>query len=259
MSSTQATPIVDAEAIEEPGTDLAPVEQQASTTLFRTDDPVEVIERAGRAADALKSVLVRQGLTQNIQGKDYVRVEGWTTLGSMLGVVPVCTWTKEIPNGWEARVEARTLDGRVIGAAEAQCSRDEKMWAKRDAYALRSMAQTRATSKALRAPLGFIVTLAGYEATPSEEMPREAAPPAAPAEPRGVTGIGPTATKQLTDQYARYEEAGLTYERLEMQAAAVGGELDTSGEGSIWKLLTRDQGLALYEWMQAEIDSTVSA
>jgi hypothetical protein len=33
------------------------------------------------------------------------------------------------------------------------------------------MAQTRATSKALRVPLGFIVVLAGYEATPEEEMP----------------------------------------------------------------------------------------
>jgi hypothetical protein len=35
------------------------------------------------------------------------------------------------------------------------------------------MAQTRATSKALRQPLGFVMTLAGYAATPAEEMPRE--------------------------------------------------------------------------------------
>ena len=31
------------------------------------------------------------------------------------------------------------------------------------------MAQTRSTSKALRLPLGFVVALAGYEATPAEE------------------------------------------------------------------------------------------
>ena len=36
------------------------------------------------------------------------------------------------------------------------------------------MAQTRATSKALRQPLGFIVQLAGFDPTPAEEMPREA-------------------------------------------------------------------------------------
>jgi hypothetical protein len=33
------------------------------------------------------------------------------------------------------------------------------------------MAQTRAASKALRQPLGFVVVLAGYEATPADEMP----------------------------------------------------------------------------------------
>ena len=37
------------------------------------------------------------------------------------------------------------------------------------------MAQTRATSKALRLPLGFVMTLAGLEATPAEEMPQDAA------------------------------------------------------------------------------------
>ena len=33
------------------------------------------------------------------------------------------------------------------------------------------MAQTRATSKALRQPLGFVITLAGFDPTPAEEMP----------------------------------------------------------------------------------------
>ena len=35
------------------------------------------------------------------------------------------------------------------------------------------MAQTRAGAKALRMPLGFVVHLAGYEATPAEEMETE--------------------------------------------------------------------------------------
>jgi hypothetical protein len=38
------------------------------------------------------------------------------------------------------------------------------------------MAQTRATSRAIRLKLGYIVTLAGYEATAAEEMPREEEP-----------------------------------------------------------------------------------
>lgn len=166
-----AEEVVDAEVV---GHELVP-QAQASATLFRTDDPVQVIEKASAVADALKNVLQKQGLTKNIQGRDHVLVEGWTTLGSMLGVVPVVEWTRPLDDGqgWEARVEARTLDGRVVGAAEAECTRGEKTWQSRDDYALRSMAQTRATSKALRGPLGFIVTLAGYDATPSEEIPAQ--------------------------------------------------------------------------------------
>ena len=138
--------------------------------IFGVSEPTEVLEKAGAVATALKAVIVRQGMTSNIQGKDYVRVEGWTTLGSMLGVFPVLAWTRAVERGWEARVEAKTLTGAIVGAAEAQCLRDEKQWSNREDFALRSMAQTRATAKALRMPLGFVMTLAGYEATPAEEM-----------------------------------------------------------------------------------------
>jgi len=158
--------VIEAEVVE--STELAPVDQ--SVTLFRSDDPVEVLARATRTADALKDVISQRGLTTNIQGKQHVQVEGWQTLGSMLGVTPVCVWTRPLDNGWEARVEARTLDGRIVGAAEAMCTRSERMWSKRDDYALRSMAQTRATSKALASPLRFVITLAGYQGTPAEEM-----------------------------------------------------------------------------------------
>ena len=54
-------------------------------------------------------------------------------------------------------------DGRVVGAAESECSRAERRWKTADPYAIRSMAQTRAIGRALRAPLGQIVVLAGYE------------------------------------------------------------------------------------------------
>jgi len=145
----------------------------APSTLFGSSNPGDVIDRSIAVATALAAVLKKQKLTSNIQGKDYVRVEGWTLLGSMLGVFPVCEWTRKLDNGWEARVEARTLSGAVVGAAEAECLRSERRWGKPDTddYAIRSMAQTRATAKALRQPLGFIVALAGYEVTPAEEIP----------------------------------------------------------------------------------------
>lgn len=167
--------VVDAEVVDEAGTELE-VHQDHSATLFRTDDPVQVLEKATRTADALAKVIKSRKLTSNIKGKEHVKVEGWQTLGSMLGVTPVCVWTRQIDNGWEARVEARTLDGRVVGAAEAMCLKSEGRWRSADDYAVRSMAQTRATSKALASPLRFVVTLAGYEGTPAEEMPSDPNP-----------------------------------------------------------------------------------
>lgn len=146
------------------------------TAIFGTSEPVEVLQKAQAIATALKAVVKSQGLITNIQGKEYPRCEAWTTLGSMLGVFPVLEWTRKLDNGWEARVEAKTLTGAVVGAAEAECTRDEKSWANRDDFALRSMAQTRATAKALRMPLGFVMTLGGFEATPAEEMTFDSTP-----------------------------------------------------------------------------------
>lgn len=146
--------------------------------LFGTADPDEVIASATAKAKALANVVKQQQLAVRISGREHVRVEGWTLLGSMLGVFPVCVWTRKLEDGWEARVEARTLTGQIVGAAEAECLRSESTWKSRDDYALRSMAQTRATSKALRQPLGFVMTLAGFDATPLEEIPTSAPEPA---------------------------------------------------------------------------------
>jgi hypothetical protein len=171
------TEIIEGDAAEV-GTDLEPARPPG--TLFHTDDPVVVLERAARVADALKGVIVTQGLFKQINGKPHVFVEAWATCGAMLGLTSYVVWSRPIgeatPAGhdWEARVEVRALDGRTVGAAEAMCTRAESKWRARDDYAVRSMAQTRATSKAFRGPLGFIVTLAGYSATPAEEMPADA-------------------------------------------------------------------------------------
>lgn len=152
---------------------LPEVIQPQSVNLFGTQSPTEVIKSATEVAEVLKDVLVKQQLISNIKGREHVKVEGWTLLGTMLGVFPVNVWTRKLDDGWEARVEARTLSGAVVGAAEAECLRSENTWKSRDDYALRSMAQTRATSKALRQPLGFVVSLAGFDPTPAEEMPRD--------------------------------------------------------------------------------------
>src|SRR5215831_12437179 len=177
----------------------------AIATLFHSEQPDEIITKVAETANALAAVITKQKLSVSISGRKYVRVEGWTLLGTLCGVFPVLAWTRRLENGWEARVEARTLSGAIVGAAEAECLRSERSWATRDDYALRSMSQTRATSKALRGPLGFVVSMAGFDATPYEEMPPpeatvvEAASTAhvavsgsAPASANAAAGAAPT-------------------------------------------------------------------
>lgn len=136
--------------------------------------PELVIATGTRIANELKQVVIRQKLFSNISGKNYVRVEGWNTLGALMGILPREEYVKEIDNGYEAKVQLiRTSDGVVIGGASAICTREEKNWITRDAYAVRSMAITRATGKAFRLGFSWIMKLAGFQVTPLEEMPAE--------------------------------------------------------------------------------------
>ena len=132
---SEALAIQDAEVVE-----VEPV-PSTSMTLFGTDDPVAFIERATSAAQALAKVVTDQELYKQIGKNKHVFVQGWTLLGSMLGVFPVCVWTRKLEDGWEARVEARTRSGEIVGAAEAECLRSESKWKNSDDYAIRSMAQ----------------------------------------------------------------------------------------------------------------------
>ena len=178
-------------------TELAVYEQSSPPTLFGTDNATAIIASATDKATALADVIKKRNLYSNIEGKEYVRVEGWTLLGTLMGVFPSCVWTRKLEDGWEARVEARTLNDKLVGAAEAMCTRDEPNWKSRKDYALRSMAQTRATAKALRLPLGFIMALAGYEPTPAEEMERESVQ--APPRPTPPQRPEPALRERLSD------------------------------------------------------------
>jgi hypothetical protein len=155
--------------------ELATIETQ-DIAWFR-GDPAERIQHMRETA-AILAGIIKDHWTVKIQGRDYVLIEGWTTLGAMVGVHPFLEWSRPVSDetgkhvGWEARVLARkdrTLE--VVSAAEAQCLSTEQNWKGRDDYAIRSMAQTRAQAKALKSPLMMIISLAGFETTPAEEMP----------------------------------------------------------------------------------------
>ena len=184
---TEAAPaeVIDADT----STELDVYESPPANLFAR--DPEMALARMAELATPLADVIEAKKLYATISGRRHITAEGWTTLGGMLGVVPVVCWTRpnETGDGYVARVEARTLDGRVVGAAESECSRVESKWKNRDPYAIRSMAQTRAIGRALRAPLGQIVVLAGYEPAGAEEIPSEPETPPrpSPADPVAAT------------------------------------------------------------------------
>ena len=161
-------------------TAIVPVAQATvSLGTLQAASPVALVQGARALADALADVIERQRLAVGIQGRKYVKVEGWTTLGVMLGVVPREVGTVEQDGIYTATVElVRMNDGACISRASAECGSDDELdrygkpvWSGRPRYARRSMAQTRATGKACRLAFSWIMALAGYEPTPAEEMP----------------------------------------------------------------------------------------
>jgi hypothetical protein len=140
-------------------------------TLVKLDSRQELAE----FANDLKKFIVEQQLYTPIQGKNYVNVEGWQFAGSATGVLPVVKQLKDKSTDKEIRYQAkveliRISDGLVLGCGIAVCSSSESKRKGADEYVIASMAQTRAIGKAYRNTLGFLMKMAGYEATPSEEM-----------------------------------------------------------------------------------------
>lgn len=134
-----------------------------------------MIVMATEIATSLRDIIERQELYVQMNGKKYVRYEGWLVLGSILGILPKEDHVREMADGsYEATVNLLNFrTGMVIGGASAICTIDEQRWGKAPKFSRRSMAVTRATAKAYRLTLSWIMALAGYEPTPEEEMPSD--------------------------------------------------------------------------------------
>lgn len=136
--------------------------------------PRDVIRQANEEANVLADVIESKRLFSMIQGKKFVRVEGWVTLATLRGCLPREVQVTEMPEGrYVAEVElVRMSDEVVLTKASAECGGPEdKVWMQRPPNARRSMAITRATGKACRVAFAWVLSLAGeYETTPAEEM-----------------------------------------------------------------------------------------
>ena len=128
--------------------------------------------------------LVKKGLNKSNPEAEYVLVEGWEVLGTMLGIVPVTEVVEEMKNdkgriiGFKARAtlyqnpvleDGKVVDGTVLSTAEAYATRDGFQ---KEYFSMASMSQTRALGKAYRMALSWIIKMAGFEPTPAEEMPK---------------------------------------------------------------------------------------
>lgn len=133
-------------------------------------------------------------LYQNIQGKEYVNVEGWQYAGSRLGILPVVEHVINVSTDTELKYQAKVnllnlRTEQIVGAGFAICSNKEQGKKYYQEFAIASMAQTRAIGKAYRNILAWIIRAAGYEPTPAEEMDYSGNTPEAPRveQPQAVT------------------------------------------------------------------------
>jgi hypothetical protein len=164
-----------AEIIEVADAEIVPIGQ---VSIYQSTDPSDQLTEARARAAVLVEIVREQNLAKTFGSspKPHVFVEGWQFLASQFGLIPDIESTNELEDGWEARAALRRLsDGMVIAHADGECRRTEGNWKGRDSYAIRSMAQTRAVSKVCRIALSSVMVLAGFSATPAEDMTHEMA------------------------------------------------------------------------------------
>jgi len=146
--------------------------------------------QATDAAGICKQIVLKT--VKNIQGKQYVQVEGWQAIATAHGCIAQSRDVEKTDTGFKAIGEIRRMhDGAILATAEGFVGNDEKMWASRPEFARRAMAQTRAISRACRSAFAHVVVMmdAGLSTTPAEEMeslevvstPTPAPSPAKPA------------------------------------------------------------------------------
>ena len=125
-------------------------------------------------ATNLKDLIVQNKLYTNIKGRNYVNVEGWQIAGAFTGVFPIVEKVENLSQGtnykYRAEVTLRDKDNNIVGSGMAMCTNREPGKSQFEEYAVASMAQTRAVGKAFRMKIGWLLKIAGYEATPVEEM-----------------------------------------------------------------------------------------
>ena len=196
-------------AIREPGGELIATELHA--------DPAATLEMAGQVASALQDVLEKQNLLQSMGGdRQHVLVDGMILTASFFNHTVQIAKDRRIELdggfGWEAHAELLDQHGRVVSTAIGMAMSNETNRAGKNPpwtgaeYSVRSMASTRATSRVVRTRFGFVLKMAGYDATPAAEMPTPDDGPD-PEASQPPTDKQPAAARKLRDTLSGYENS----------------------------------------------------
>jgi hypothetical protein len=143
---------------------------------------VRAYRASTEAADICKEIVV--ACSSTIQGRRFVSVEGWSAIAVAHGCTLSARDVEKVEGGVRAVGEVRRMsDGQLIATGEGFVGEDETTWFggkdkrgkvhdKRNDYAIRAMAQTRAMSRAGRTAFAHVVVMmkAGLATTPAEEM-----------------------------------------------------------------------------------------
>lgn len=175
--------------------------QGTDVAIYRA--PEQVLAEAHKAAVALQDVIKNKKDPVIMNGQQYLEYEDWQTVARFYGITAKVESVEFVQygsvRGFSASAVALRNDGFELSRASADCLSDEPKWSKKAKYEwrekesgggrervqtgeedvplfqLKSMAQTRACAKVLRNVLAWVVVLAGYKATPAEELEAERA------------------------------------------------------------------------------------
>jgi hypothetical protein len=185
--------------------------------------PETILAEAHKAAVALQDVIKNKKDPVMMNGQQYLEYEDWQTVGRFYGITAKVESVEFVQygsvRGFSASAVALRADGFELSRATGDCLSDEPKWSSKPKYEwrdkeggggrekvqvgeepvplfqLKSMAQTRACAKALRNVLAWVVVLAGYKATPAEELERERDQDSGGSQPRSA-GSGRTEAAQ---------------------------------------------------------------
>ena len=139
--------------------------------------PAEILAQAKIVAKAVK-LYVKQNKSQKLvlESGKYVKRETWQFCAACYQHSAMVTRTEPSLSdkgeelGFIAIAHVVNAQGRVVSGAEGACMYSEPDWAGKPSFQLLSMSSTRACNKALSNVFGWVMVIAGFRATPAEEM-----------------------------------------------------------------------------------------